>query len=184
MTKSDAFGQWEAELNQAGHAVIHDKIVVVDPFSDTCVVITGSHNLGYRASYNNDENMAIIRNHRAVAEAYAAHCLDVYDHYAWRYWLGAQDEKAWHFLSTDDSWQDSYFTADNQVKSAELNFWLAASPSTDALPTPNVDASTRARPALQAQTSGLSPAVGPHSAAEKDAAKPTKAHKSRPAHRR
>ena len=126
VSKSDAFGQWEAELNQAGHAVIHDKIVVVDPFSDTCVVITGSHNLGYRASYNNDENMAIIRNHRAVAEAYAAHCLDVYDHYAWRYWLGTENEKAWHFLSTDDSWQDSYFTADNQVKSAELNFWLGA----------------------------------------------------------
>ena len=184
VTKSDAFGQWEAELNQAGHAVIHDKIVVVDPFSDTCVVITGSHNLGYRASYNNDENMAIIRNHRAVAEAYAAHCLDVYDHYAWRYWLSTENEKAWHFLSTDDSWQDSYFTADNQVKSAELNFWLAASPSTEALPTPNVEASTRARPALQAQTGGLSPAVGPHSAAETDDAQPAKAHKSKPARRR
>jgi phosphatidylserine/phosphatidylglycerophosphate/cardiolipin synthase-like enzyme len=167
VTKNDAFGQWEAELNQAGHAVIHDKIVVVDPFSDTCVVITGSHNLGYRASYNNDENMAIIRNHRALAEAYAAHCLDVYDHYAWRYWLGTQNEKAWHFLSTDDSWQDSYFSADNQVKSAELNFWLGATPSADALPTPNDDGSTRARPALQAQTQGLSPANGPHSAARR-----------------
>jgi PLD-like domain len=42
VNKDDAFGQWEAELNQAGHAVIHDKIVVVDPFSDNCVVITGS----------------------------------------------------------------------------------------------------------------------------------------------
>ena len=128
--------------------------------------------------------MAIIRNHRAVAEAYAAHCLDVYDHYAWRYWLSTENEKAWHFLSTDDSWQDSYFTADNQVKSAELNFWLAASPSTEALPTPNVEASTRARPALQAQTGGLSPAVGPHSAAEADDAQPAKAHKSKPARRR
>jgi phosphatidylserine/phosphatidylglycerophosphate/cardiolipin synthase-like enzyme len=167
VTKTDAFGQWEAELNQAGHAVIHDKIIVVDPFSDTCVVITGSHNLGYRASYNNDENMAIIRNHRAVAEAYAAHCLDVYDHYAWRYWLSTQTEKAWHFLATDDSWQDSYFSPDNQVKSAELNFWLGAAPAADALPTPNTDGSTRARPALQAQTGGLSPATGPHSAAHR-----------------
>jgi phosphatidylserine/phosphatidylglycerophosphate/cardiolipin synthase-like enzyme len=35
--------------------------VVVDPFSDNCVVVTGSHNLGFTASYNNDENMAIIR---------------------------------------------------------------------------------------------------------------------------
>ena len=164
VNKNDAFGQWEAELNQAGHAVIHDKIVVVDPFSDTCVVVTGSHNLGYRASYNNDENLAIIRNHRAVAEAYAAHCVDVYDHYAWRYYLNTEGEKAWHFLATDDHWQDGYFSADNQVKSAELNFWLGATPAADALPTPNDDGSTRARPALQAQTGGLSPAIGPHSA--------------------
>ena len=63
VTKGDAFGQWEAELNKAGFAVIHDKIVVIDPFSDNCVVVTGSHNLGYKASYDNDENMAIIRDH-------------------------------------------------------------------------------------------------------------------------
>ena len=83
----DSVGHWEDELNSAGHAVIHDKILVVDPFTDNCVVVTGSHNLGYTASYNNDENMAVIRGHRALAEAYAAHVLDIYDHYAWRYWL-------------------------------------------------------------------------------------------------
>jgi hypothetical protein len=109
--------------------------------------------------------MAIIRNHRAVAEAYAAHCLDVYDHYAWRYWLSTEKDKAWHFLAADDSWQDEYFSADNQVKSAELGFWLAATPAADSVPTPNDDGSSRARPALQAQTGGVSPANGPHSAA-------------------
>jgi phosphatidylserine/phosphatidylglycerophosphate/cardiolipin synthase-like enzyme len=163
VSKDDAFGQWEAELNQAGHAVIHDKIVVVDPFSDNCVVITGSHNLGYAASYNNDENMTIIRGHRAIAEAYAAHCLDVYDHYAWRYWLNESKDKAWHFLSSDDSWQDAYFSDDNQVKSAELSFWLGSTPAADSLPTPNDTASARSRPALQAATGGITPAVGPHS---------------------
>ncbi|MGY4478724.1 phospholipase D-like domain-containing protein [Bradyrhizobium sp. USDA 3364] len=165
VTKSDAFGQWEAELNQAGHAVIHDKIVVVDPFADDCVVITGSHNLGYKASYNNDENMAIIRGHRAVAEAYAAHCLDVYDHYAWRYWLQTSPNTAWHFLATDDSWQNGYFSADNQVKSAELSFWLAASPASEALPTPVDQTSTRARPGIQAAVGGVAPAIGPHARA-------------------
>jgi len=163
VSKNDAFGQWEAELNQAGHAVIHDKIVVVDPFSDNCVVVTGSHNLGYTASYNNDENMVIIRGHRAIAEAYAAHCLDVYDHYAWRYWLNDDKEKAWHFLTADDSWQDGYFSADNQVKSAELGFWLGSTPAADSLPTPNDTASVRSRPGLQAATGGITPAVGPHS---------------------
>jgi phosphatidylserine/phosphatidylglycerophosphate/cardiolipin synthase-like enzyme len=165
VNKNDAFDQWEAELNQAGHAIIHDKIVVVDPFSDNCVVITGSHNLGYAASYNNDENMAIIRSHRAIAEAYAAHSLDVYDHYAWRYWLNQDKDKAWHFLTADDTWQDGYFSADNQVKSAELSFWLGSTPAADSLPTPNDTASVRTRPALQASTGGITPAVGPHSVA-------------------
>ena len=59
---------------------------VYDVFVDG-VVITGSHNLGFRASYNNDENMLIVRGDRAVAEAYAAHVLDVYEHYRWRWRL-------------------------------------------------------------------------------------------------
>jgi phosphatidylserine/phosphatidylglycerophosphate/cardiolipin synthase-like enzyme len=82
-----AFAKWEAEIYKLGHAVIHDKILVIDPFTDDSVVITGSHNLGFRASYNNDENMLIVRGDRAVAEAYAAHVLDVYEHYRWRWRL-------------------------------------------------------------------------------------------------
>jgi hypothetical protein len=165
ISADDAFGQWERELNQAGHAIIHDKIVVVDPFSDHCVVVTGSHNEGYTASYNNDENLAIIYGHRAIAEAYAAHCLDVYDHYAWRYWLSTEQDKAWHFLASDDTWQDGYFSADNQVKSAELAFWLGAAPAADALPTPNDSTLVRPRAALQRETGGIAPAVGAHSVA-------------------
>jgi phosphatidylserine/phosphatidylglycerophosphate/cardiolipin synthase-like enzyme len=170
--KTDAFGQWEAELNQAGHAVIHDKIVVIDPFSDNCVVVTGSHNLGYTASYNNDENMAIIRTHRAIAEAYAAHCLDVYDHYAWRYWLAENKDAAWHFLARDETWQDEYFSGDNQVKSAELGFWLGATVAADALPSPDGGATTRLRPAIQGATGGVTPAVGPHALAPHKPARP------------
>jgi phosphatidylserine/phosphatidylglycerophosphate/cardiolipin synthase-like enzyme len=81
------FAKWEAELYKLGHAVIHDKILVIDPFTDDSVVITGSHNLGFKASHSNDENMLIIRDNRAVAEAYAAHVLDVYEHYRWRFRL-------------------------------------------------------------------------------------------------
>jgi phosphatidylserine/phosphatidylglycerophosphate/cardiolipin synthase-like enzyme len=81
------FAKWEAEIYKLGHAVIHDKILVIDPFTNDSVVITGSHNLGFKASYSNDENMLIIRDDRAVAEAYAAHVLDVYEHYRWRWRL-------------------------------------------------------------------------------------------------
>ena len=109
----DHFAFWEKELARLGHAVIHDKIVVIDPFRDDCCVMTGSHNLGFKASYSNDENLIILRNNRAVAEAYAAHVLDVVNHYNWRYKL-VQDFKAgressFTDLSDDDTWQDKYF---------------------------------------------------------------------------
>ena len=161
----------------AGDRIQPGQRILRDVVDDDSVVITGSHNLGYKASYNNDENMAIIRGHRALAEAYAAHCLDVYDHYAWRYWLSKDTNKAWHFLASDDTWQDGYFSADNQVKSAELGFWLSATPAAEALPAPAGDATTRARPAIQAATGGVTPAVGPHALAHKRRARSkAKAH--------
>jgi phosphatidylserine/phosphatidylglycerophosphate/cardiolipin synthase-like enzyme len=83
------FAAWEAEIYKIGHAVIHDKILVIDPFTDDGVVVTGSHNLGFKASYSNDENLVIIRNDRGVSEAYAAHVLDVYEHYRWRWRIQA-----------------------------------------------------------------------------------------------
>ena len=47
-------------------------------------MITCSHNLGYRASYCNDDNLLIVRGNRALAIAYAVHVLDLYDHYVFR----------------------------------------------------------------------------------------------------
>jgi hypothetical protein len=79
------FGQWETKLKPAGHAVIHDKAVVIDPFSDDSVVWSQeATTLVRRCPHHNDGNLAIIP---GPAEAYAAHWLDVYDHYAWRHWL-------------------------------------------------------------------------------------------------
>jgi phosphatidylserine/phosphatidylglycerophosphate/cardiolipin synthase-like enzyme len=78
-------GNFRPELLSAGHAIIHDKIVVIDPCdAENCAVITGSHNLGYRASYCNDDNLLIVRGNRALAIAYAVHVLDLYDHYVFR----------------------------------------------------------------------------------------------------
>ena len=128
ITPDDAFGAWEAEIYNAGFAIIHNKVVVIDPFSDECVVITGSHNLGFRASHNNDENMLIIHGHRPLAEAYACHVLDLYDHYAWRYWLQKFPDKFGKPLEEDDSWQERYITPGG-VKSPELRFWLSAQAS-------------------------------------------------------
>jgi phosphatidylserine/phosphatidylglycerophosphate/cardiolipin synthase-like enzyme len=78
-------GDLRPELLTAGHAIIHDKIIVIDPLDPVaCTVITGSHNLGYKASYQNDENLLVIRGNQALAISYAVHVLDVYDHYVMR----------------------------------------------------------------------------------------------------
>jgi phosphatidylserine/phosphatidylglycerophosphate/cardiolipin synthase-like enzyme len=81
----DKHHTWIKELFKLGHAIVHDKVIVVDPFSDDCVVITGSHNLGFRASSNNDENMLIIRGDKRIAACYTAHVMDVVEHYRFRF---------------------------------------------------------------------------------------------------
>lgn len=133
VTAQDAFGKWEAELAKFGFAVIHNKIVVIDPFSEDCTVVTGSHNLGYRASHNNDENMVIVRGHRALAEAYACHVLDLYDHYAWRFLLQQRKDIFGRPLQEDDTWQERYIKGPEE-KSAELRFWLSAAAEKEATP--------------------------------------------------
>jgi phosphatidylserine/phosphatidylglycerophosphate/cardiolipin synthase-like enzyme len=132
---NDLVGDFQRELLSAGHAIIHDKIVVIDPMSETdCVVITGSHNLGFKASYANDENMLILRGNKALALAYTVHVLDVYDHYKFRAALEQQDRDAMlkgkpkprkptgkGFLQTTDKWQDPYIAGE---KGRELAYFL------------------------------------------------------------
>jgi len=132
---NDLIGDFQRELLSAGHAIIHDKIVVIDPLSKTdCMVITGSHNLGFKASYANDENMVIIRGNPHVALAYTVHVLDVYDHYKFRAALEQQTREALlagkpapkkptgkGFLQATDKWQDPYVAG---TKGRELAYFL------------------------------------------------------------
>ena len=123
---------WKPELLKAGFAIIHDKIVVIDPFDDeNCTVITGSHNLGYQASYNNDENLMMIKGNKKLAMAYATHVLDVYDHFAWR-WSVRNGDKGYDatLKTTPDEWLSWYFDDAGNVKTAQLKFWMQASVQT------------------------------------------------------
>jgi len=97
-----------------GRAIIHDKILVLDPTDpEHCSVAFGSHNLGYKASYSNDENLVIVRGNRPLALAYAAHVLDVFDHYRFRAAEAEVSQKKSAsstpqfdgFLDASDAWQ-------------------------------------------------------------------------------
>jgi phosphatidylserine/phosphatidylglycerophosphate/cardiolipin synthase-like enzyme len=130
---NDQFAYWKKELLKAGpgaHAIIHDKIIVIDPLEpNDCVVVTGSHNQGYKASYCNDENLLILRGNQPLALAYTTHVMDVYDHYRWRYMVEQQGDKAWTGLETTPSWQDKYFQTGNMSRQ-ELDFWMSAPDTT------------------------------------------------------
>ena len=120
--------QWQKEILNAGFAIIHDKIMVIDAFSDDCVVITGSHNLGYKASFDNDENLAIIQGNKKLAVAYATHVLDVYDHFSWRYTVKNLGTKGadQSLKETPEEWIGKYFDEQGKIKVAQLKFWMQA----------------------------------------------------------
>jgi phosphatidylserine/phosphatidylglycerophosphate/cardiolipin synthase-like enzyme len=148
----DLVGDFEKELLTAGNAIIHDKVVVIDPLDEkNCVVITGSHNLGFKASYANDENLVIVKGNPGLAQAYAVHVLDVFDHFRFRAVLEEQkredilarieaeaiaerdgqpapqpthtSDAGRGYLSTEPDWQLPYFDG---PKVGELDYFLGA----------------------------------------------------------
>ena len=122
------FGSWIAEvtradfLAQVGHAIVHSKVLVIDPLSDSPTVVTGSHNFSAPASENNDENFVIVRGHKRLAAAYATNIMSVYQHYRYRAYVRAklaQGKKPWSALDDNDLWlKDELVT-----KAQEIGFW-------------------------------------------------------------
>src|ERR1700733_8126015 len=118
----DTFHDWATEiLGQGVH--IHSKVIVLDPFGDDPVVMTGSHNLGFKASSKNDDNLMIIQGNRPLAVAYASNIIAIYQAYRWNAYVEEhrQDPKVWHGLVDADAWQASHLTGDEL---AETKFWL------------------------------------------------------------
>lgn len=99
-------------------AIVHSKVIVIDPFSPDCVVVTGSHNFSPNASENNDENLVIIRGNQALAQAYALHLNGIYDHYSWRNYL-QNDGDPNSLYKPLDGWKPG------GSRAQELNFWMS-----------------------------------------------------------
>jgi phosphatidylserine/phosphatidylglycerophosphate/cardiolipin synthase-like enzyme len=113
----------ETEFNvkqiHAAHlmAIVHSKVIVIDPFSADCAVITGSHNFSVSASQKNDENLVIVRGNTKLAQAYALHINGAYDHYSWRAYLasGGDPDQIYKPL---DGWKPG------GSRAQELDFWM------------------------------------------------------------
>ena len=113
--------QWFDEFvkKNGAHAIVHSKIIVLDPQGKRPVVMTGSHNMGTTASKTNDENLLIVAGNEELAAAYAVNIMSIYNSYRWRYRV-AQGSK-WKGSWDNDRWQRSYLTGDGRQ---EIDFWM------------------------------------------------------------
>jgi phosphatidylserine/phosphatidylglycerophosphate/cardiolipin synthase-like enzyme len=123
-----ALGPWIAEvtrrdfLSQIGHAIVHSKVLVIDPLSKDPTVVTGSHNFSAPASEKNDENLVIVRGHKKLAIAYATYVMSVYQHYRFRSYVRemlAQGKLPWSYLDDDDKWLKDELKS----KALEIGYW-------------------------------------------------------------
>jgi phosphatidylserine/phosphatidylglycerophosphate/cardiolipin synthase-like enzyme len=124
--------KWFKSEFQFNMVMIHSKVIVIDPLGSTPVVMTGSHNMGPKASQSNDDNMVIIANAPGLAAEYAVYIMNVYGHYRWlfneylRSKRGPKDAKAklspqYDGNDDNDTWQTRYLKGPNKI---EMNFWL------------------------------------------------------------
>ncbi len=122
------FASWDKEPGGLDIVKVHSKVVVLDPFGPKPVVMTGSHNLGPRASRENDDNLNLIEAEPSLAAAYATHIISVYNAYRWRYVRSekAKEEgKEWEGPEDGSAWQDKYYKGEDwKAKQRELAFWL------------------------------------------------------------
>jgi PLD-like domain len=121
-----AFDYWRPELRKysKGFAMVHSKVIVIDPFGDHPVLMTGSHNMGPKASQFNDDNLVIIEGDAAAAQAHACVIMTIYDTYHWREWeleyqKTGKPNKGSH-LSADAGWQDWPLAGGRR----ETDFWF------------------------------------------------------------
>jgi phosphatidylserine/phosphatidylglycerophosphate/cardiolipin synthase-like enzyme len=128
-TATNWFVQELKKLPQA-FAMVHSKVVLIDPLSDNPVLITGSHNLGVKASHTNDENLLIIRDAPGLASAYATNIMSVYNQYRWRFnrvhqrastsWDGLRDNAYWQPWL----WDEPRLADVKAAKLREMDFWV------------------------------------------------------------
>ena len=121
---TNSFDRWLAELSRLRDDVhvywVHTKYMLVDPFGDQPIVVSGSANFSEASCHTNDENMLVIRGDKRIADIYFGEYIRLYTHYAFREavkWamqnekLGKPEKWKPNFLIDNDSWMKQYFDA-------------------------------------------------------------------------
>ncbi len=119
---TNSFDRWLAELSRILDSVhvywVHTKYMLVDPFGDQPIVVSGSANFSEASCHTNDENMLVIRGDKRIADIYFGEYMRLYTHYAFREavkWamqskqVGKPEKWRPNYLTDDDSWMKQYF---------------------------------------------------------------------------
>jgi hypothetical protein len=137
------------------------------------VVMTGSHNLGFKASNANDDNLVIIEGNAPLAAAYAINIIAIFQTYRWNNYveMHRKDPNVWHGLVDNDQWQKGYLDPAGD-DFAELEFWLggkaAAVPAPAGVPAASPAAvATPATPAAAKRHVAHTVSTRPHTAPKK-----------------
>jgi phosphatidylserine/phosphatidylglycerophosphate/cardiolipin synthase-like enzyme len=117
--KDDSLAPWHPEPGGMLASVhvkwVHTKFMLVDPFSDDPIVITGSANFSKASTDANHENMLVIGGDTRVADIYIGEFMRQFSTYAFRdaAAAAARSGKSWQpgNLAEDDSWVGDYFKA-------------------------------------------------------------------------
>jgi phosphatidylserine/phosphatidylglycerophosphate/cardiolipin synthase-like enzyme len=128
-TGKGAYKTWLAKalrgMNPKLH-YMHTKLMVVDPFSDDPIVVTGSANWSNESSEDNDENMVVIRGDKRTADIYLTDFMRIFNHYRIRGKAETPREEqapgpqspsesnpAEIHLAEDDSWAKPFYDGDS-----------------------------------------------------------------------
>jgi phosphatidylserine/phosphatidylglycerophosphate/cardiolipin synthase-like enzyme len=103
--------RWQEEQFQfKSHAYIHTKFLLIDPLSDSPLLVTGSANFSKASCVANDENMLVLRGHQSAADVYLTEFLRMFEHYAFRHFVeGNRNRPTKLPLAPTDRWTDKYF---------------------------------------------------------------------------
>ncbi len=121
------FDQWAAEtssgkLMKSGVNFLHNKILLIDPFGESPIVISGSANYSENSTTKNDENTLIIKGDDRVADIYVTEFIRLFDHFAFREWLAGHIKDFNPFLAEDGDWVNSYFDPNSMNTKRKMLF--------------------------------------------------------------
>lgn len=91
--------------------------MLVDPLRNSPIVVTGSANFGKASTDTNNENMAVIRSDKRVADIYLVEFMRTFSHDAFRETVAIRQANhpndAWtpNYLVPDETCQSDYFKA-------------------------------------------------------------------------